>query len=1327
VRIFCFNPVVFFRRCPSLCPWRSLATALVLLTLAGAAGGQFRAYLDEPTHMAELLGEVDALLARGRHERAVLMLIDALEIGPDAVQFESRQGVLLSVRETILTLPPEARQLYEARLGEQANDTLAVARHLGTIAAHSYVVNRYPGTAASREAAQTLWAMAFEQGDFPRTIEAVEVFLADPLVTGDVGRRALVVMAIAARKIARDDVVRKALTRLKKLPAGSPIDLYGQRVRPVSYVSRMLKDGKRGQGLIRPGTWPQVGGAFDRGASGGRGLDVSAAMAFIPRDRRGVVLPDRKALLERRARRFYPMCESALLATERSVVATIGPQLIVFDRQTGQERWRRPMRPMPLPLTWPSCGGGVIAATVIDEDQAKGKGSPWDVMRRASRRLVVWDELSGQVLWAWPAAERDVPSGPAKPLPEAAAGGGVLLRIIAAHGSVDGLEPVGSPLVYGGRVFIGAVRAQRRGILVDCYLACFDLTTGQPLWNRFVGSGPIGRLGSANLTLDRMVPTTDTQRVYVESAVQTLAAVDLATGAMAWSRSFERPRPTRSQFIAATHWPESVTDAPSVFSGRVAVSDVFGPKQRILDAATGELVWESKKTVPGWRIGVVAGTVYWTHGTTLQGSDREGKLVFEAALPGEVTGRGFVAEDAVYVPTAVGIVRVALAEGKASVVNSAEYATSAQALVPVGKTILCVRGDEVRLLGSQASLVAAARTSVAARRNSPSCHLRLGQLYRQGREFAAADRHLREALKLVKRPGQGEGHVELRRRVAADMVALARQWAADLRRDGKADEAQRKLQHALSLVTEPEDRLAATLALADHHAAVGDIEQSAKLYRSVLADDLARVRLVNIDTLGLERSLATDAALSLARIHSDRAALDASALRRVDPARSGLLPLASLSWNAPSYMVCGGDAFAPLVWVRPDGLAALGPRGDVRWITRGSSEPDNRLPRVVVNKTFCVVASDSRVVAHNRRSGDVLWRWQPEKGQTLAGLPVGGGRDRQMAMARHFGPAGILLRPASSHDSGERVGGVAVTERSVIVTVSPKGQMAQWVSRLDIETGRATWATEIPRDTAFRDLAVKGGRVLVLHHATNGRLVLQGLDELSGSRLWQFEATVPAARALYWLADGGLVVLNDSTAQCTVLRIADGQVLWQGRPDGRWLPGARPMAVRNGTILFDSAYGYAALDSLTGRILWRAVVSDHADRPKSSAVCGGVLVATGGDNHVSGFNLADGRRLWRRPIDGAGDRGCTVTAWRNQAIVWDRRSKGGKARFIEPGSGKRRAAVALKGSGGAAEILAGPSTVYVVQGDTLTALVPADELPPEKAAPAEVKKGGEGK
>ena len=1303
------------------------AVAVLVLALSGVTHGQFRAYLDESAHTAELRGEVDALLTRGRYEQAVLMLIDALEIGPDAVQFESRQGVLLSVRDTILSLPPEAREIYEARLGEQANDALAAARHLGTTAAHSYVVNRYPGTAASRAAAQTLWAMAFEQGDFPRTLEAVDVFLADPRVTGDVRRRALLVMAIAARKIARDDVVRKVLVRLKTLPAGSPIDLYGRRVRPVRTIGRMLKDGKRGQGLIRPGTWPQVGGAFDRGASGERGLDLSVAMAFIPRGRSDVMLPDRKALLSRRSRRFYPMCESTLLATERSVVATIGPRLIVFDRQTGQERWRRPMRPMPLPMTWPSCGSGVVAATVIDEDQTKGKGSPWDVMRRASRRLVVWDEFSGQVLWAWPAAKDDTSPDPGRPLPEPTAGGGALLRIITSHSSVDSLEPVGSPLVYGGRVFVGAVRAQRRGILVDCYLVCFELTTGQPLWNRFVGSGPIGRLGSANLTLDRMVPTTDTRRVYVESAVQTLAAVDLATGAMAWTRSFERPRPTRSRFIATTHWPESVTDAPSVFSGRLVVSDVFGPKQRILDAATGKLLWESKKMVPGWRIGVAAGAVYWTHATTLQGRDREGKVVLEVALPGEVTGRGFVAEDAAYVPTTVGIVRVALADGSADVVNSAAYATSAQALAPVGKTALCVRGDEVRLLGSRSSLLASARASLAARRDSPSGHLRLGQLYAQEREFAAADRHLREALKLVKRPGQGEGHVELRRRVTADMVALARQWAADLRRDGKADEARRTLQHALSLVTEPEDRLAATLALADHHAAVGDIEQSANLYRSVLADDLARVHMVRADTLGLGRSLATDAALSLARIQGAGAALEAPVLRRVNPARGGLLPLVSLSWNAPSQMICGGDAFAPLVWVRPDGLAALGPRGDVRWISHGSPEVKDRLPRVVVNEGLCVVVTGNQVVARNRRSGDVLWRWRPGDGQTLAVLPAAGDRDRQMALARHFGSAGFLLRPAVARDFDERVGGVAITRRSVILTLSPQGGAPQSVVRLDIETGQEVWAVEIPRDTAFRDLAVSGGRVLVLRHAKAGGLTLQGLDELSGSRLWQFDATVPVARALYWLAEDGLVVLNDSTAECTVLRIADGQVVWQGRPDGRWLPGARPMAVRKGTILFDSAYGYVALDGLTGRILWRAAVNDRVDRPKSSAVCGGVLVAVGGDNHVSGFNLGDGRRLWRRPIEDAGGRGCAVTGWRKQAIVWDREAKGGKARFIDSGSGKPRAVVALNGSGGAAEVLAGPSTVYVLQGDALTALVPADELPPEAAAPADAEKGENGK
>ena len=94
------------------------------------------------------------------------------------------------------------------------------------------------------------------------------------------------------------------------------------------------------------------------------------------------------------------------------------------------------------------------------------------------------------------------------------------------------------PAVAGGRVFVIDARpAGTRGMRMVERVLCLDEETGETLWSReweadYAGIQPLYAIGP------RATPTVDGDRVYVQGATGRLFALDVATGAVRWSKDY---------------------------------------------------------------------------------------------------------------------------------------------------------------------------------------------------------------------------------------------------------------------------------------------------------------------------------------------------------------------------------------------------------------------------------------------------------------------------------------------------------------------------------------------------------------------------------------------------------------------------------------------------------------------------------------------------------------------------------------------------------------------------------------------------------------------
>lgn len=1325
-------------------------------------------YLEESDRAAVLLDRIQKAFDAGDVDMAASFVQEVLAIGPEAVLPDSGQGVGPALRRLLYALSADVRKRYEDMLSPAPGDAVYAARERGTPGAYAGVMAAFPGTAAARQAAAALWAMAFEGGQFERTLEAVSVYLADPLVGGAERRQALFASGLAAVYLGRRAEAGEILAALKDAGTGD-LTFGGSRVDPAATLERLLgrvRDDRR--------AWPNVGGTPARNGVAATGLSAGGPFVFAKDGERDLSMPatdyvpTRKEILStRRVMQDVPT-EHVVLVTPERVLAVRGRTLLALGRLSGERLWQLDIVPSGMRIgfvSWPSSGDGYVAAMRWRYPTASRTGRPLASGRAQAmaRQLVVLHESTGRPAWIWdgrvadptadlwstPLGAAEVEAGPQTMLPfpgggeepilrdftdldlgnAAAPSPGALQRMNRATAAqpVRQLEPVGSPLIYGGRVFVGATRLPQAGPLTDTFLLCFDLASGRLLWQRFIGSGMMTVYGRGGNSLDRLIPATDGHRVYAESPAGTITAIDLATGEVAWARRLPRPGRANPWRARRANWPTGIADAPMVVGNRLLLTELDGPALRCLDTATGDILWSGVPMGRAWRLGVADGKLFVATGASLVAHDvATGAQVLRATLPYPVTGRGFVAADAVYLPTEGGIVRADWHTPEITVLYEYEQGeTPSLALAPIGDGLVSSHDDRTLLFGPVDEFFGEVERGHAAHPDDPAWSRRLAELYRQKGDFGTAESHLGEAVTLAARMADAERSRDEQLLAYRCLGRLYRQWAQALGRQGDTDGAVAKLDRALTYATSPAARVVVWLTLAEHYETQGNPSQALVEYGRVAEHSVAHRMFVPTRTPGLERSVAEKAAEAVERLRhavSTGPVADKGILRdSID--RLTVRRLGMLSWSVPSFTVCDeNELLSPVLWSRSDGLVALGLGGEIRWRYTRPEGISNVAASVVMNDHRVFEKRPEELSVRRLRDGELLWRWLPGQGRMLAGVDTLFGVNVQRFIRRVQVINGVVQNLMVARSSAApRYADFAVTDKQVVVVTSTASRTSLVVHGLDKASGAELWRAPLLRTHRFARILSEGDNVVVVAQSTRTELQARCLDAASGRTQWEYRGDAERRQPPRCLLQGGLFVMVSGAGRAAVIDVRSGKVVWKSLGAYDLWRGSVPVAVLEDKIILTHADGHVALSRDEGKVLWqvRATNLDPTGSgvgPQVAVMAGGMLVASLGDS-VAAIDPADGTPVWRHAALAADAGAFRLFVLGDMVVAYESRSLTATLVFLDLPGGKLLGELALGACTGGLRVVPVRGGLFAQNGKEILSIVPDGAAPSPDGLP----------
>jgi outer membrane protein assembly factor BamB len=1242
-RLLCLIAIV-----PCLCSVQ--LSPLLGQNATGVGGGDVSGPRIEVSERAQVvLADIQKQVSDGNYEAAMRLLEQLREIGPEVVLPQDGRGVLVALREMFAAAPEGTRRLWANSVEIQAREALVRAGRQEGEQGWIDVVRWYPATEAAREAALHLTAIAFEQGRFRRTMELAQMALADPDLVGRRRTHALLLLGLAAAELGDGAVCGGAMDKLRRGGVAG-VQFLGRSVDPAALLAEAISRGSQGQGL-----WTDVGGDARRAGRSAMPVALEGLMTLgVDSEPGGMAwptdqTPSRRQLLGVRRPVLGPwLAEQPVLVTARSLIAVEDDSLVAYDRLGGNLLWRalagsehsRTRR------SWPSVDGEALAmmtaGPVVDdqyERQVLLLGAPPRVPDE-QLRLVVLSVGNGRMLWSWDGslAEREPAAG--RP---------------GRHGDASdrvGLEPVGSPLAYGGRVFVGAVSRQYENKLVDCFLMCFDLDDGHLLWQRFLGSGAIALCGASGTTADRMVPTTDGRRVYIESAVGTLTAVDLATSDLVWTRRLVAANVgTNPLGVAAANWEGAIIDAPIVTAdGRLLIVDVYGDKSqpvlRSLDARTGQDQWRAGPIDPCRRM--VAGDMLLAvsrHALTAY-SLADGRELFTAAMPLEtqVSGRGFATSEAAYLPTTAGIVAVDLKSGKAAVVHAIEEGESAPAsLTPLSGGLVSNHGSGLKLLGRLEDYVDRVSRGMAEHPGDPAWTRRLAELRRQEKRFDEAEQLLRRALAEADALADASRGRDEKLATLDRMGRLQLAWARSLLAEGKTDDAIRRLRGILDGTMDGAAAARITMMLAELYQRQGNRLEAAAHYARVAGSGVADQILVPTDHHGLEQSLGSQALTALEALREGerpavRRGLTRDELDRLEVRRVGML-----TWGGPSLtQVDAGHATAPVLWSRTDGLIALGPAGEIRW-------RQDRMGYVTASYDVPVIAggmfyecSRDNVLARRLSDGRAAWAWRVPAGRVTSEWAK---ENRLLPVRRVEGVViinGRRLRVLDPVERAEADTAIVAVGKTVATVSYLAGGNTPVLHGLDAASGQERWQWPLAKDGSVVHLVPGDGVFLVATQRRQGMLVIHCVDAVRGECRWSASIS-PQGHSESLFVGQGVAVHMDAAGRSWVIDAMSGDTLWKSeRATSQWLE-ARPVYADRDVTVFSFTGGHVVCSNSTGAVLWQ-----HGTAPavrESVFIAGAAQMGSWNREAVIGSLLV----TW----EAAGEGGVIVARrLRNGEVVW---------------------------------------------------------------------------
>jgi outer membrane protein assembly factor BamB len=211
----------------------------------------------------------------------------------------------------------------------------------------------------------------------------------------------------------------------------------------------------------------------------------------------------------------------------------------------------------------------------------------------------------------------------------------------------------GVPVGDGRRVLVAM---RHSDVSPHAYVACFDATSGALLWRTSIGAADTPAAGDGDEITHNLLTLVE-DRVYFNSNLGLVAALDTTTGRICWLRRYDRLSGKRFTPGGAKPVHFGRDPAPTLYEdGLLIIAPSDTPQVFAIDADTGRTVWENDQMADGLQLLGVADQTLAVGGNRLRAVDlRTGAVRWvwpeseHAGIRG--MGRGVVAGNEVFWPT----------------------------------------------------------------------------------------------------------------------------------------------------------------------------------------------------------------------------------------------------------------------------------------------------------------------------------------------------------------------------------------------------------------------------------------------------------------------------------------------------------------------------------------------------------------------------------------------------------------------------------------------------------------------------------------------------
>jgi len=506
------------------------------------------------------------------------------------------EGAARWATRTLLALPRAARDRYQDRHGAQASRALEQALARGDSAGLSHVVQRWPGT---RQAVSAWWALGdleIERGERRLGLQAWWRGLALELGQTHPPR------SLSSRE---PEAWEQALEALRSDAEGGVLDR-GIELR-VQFALDHLAAGSDAPGAdsgLTSVLGSELGGLGVTALTHRRGAP-DAGPALDSWTQPYVLATDATHPFKHRTTgkfSLYPtrLDDALFFSTSRRVQAV--------DALTGEELWRAPAGGLGWDdlsasaaaayeeaialrdsLIMPVASRGIVVAPlqIPRVFEAKDTFGRLQIIRIVpERRLFAFDAASGETLWDHaPPPLWDGESGSFQ----------------------HRMSVVGPAVTSGSRLLVPCAMLRGR---IELHLACYDLHSGNLLWNAplVTGQRPINMFGRLLQEFAAPPPVVVGDRVLMQTQLGALCSLDLFTGDVYWKSLYKQIPFTPGTYYSEGELRSLWRNTPPIVVDQTVVATPFDcPNMLGVDLESGTVLWEATHTELNAQAGVTTG------------------------------------------------------------------------------------------------------------------------------------------------------------------------------------------------------------------------------------------------------------------------------------------------------------------------------------------------------------------------------------------------------------------------------------------------------------------------------------------------------------------------------------------------------------------------------------------------------------------------------------------------------------------------------------------------------------------------------------------------